>query len=108
MPKYLFQASYAPEGIRGLLKEGATTRRNVAEALVKSLGGKLECFYYCLGSDDVVAIADLPDNATAAALSVTVNATGLVRGRMTPLLNEGEAQKALGREAIYHGPGTIE
>jgi uncharacterized protein with GYD domain len=106
MPKYLFQASYSPEGIRGVLRDGASNRRDAAKALVKSLGGKLESFYFTLGSDDVVAVAELPDNGAAAALSATVGATGLVRGKITPLLEMDEADKALGRRTIYRGPGV--
>ena len=33
MPKYLFQASYTQEGLRGLMDEGAAGRREMAEHL---------------------------------------------------------------------------
>ncbi len=105
MPKYLFQGTYTAEGIRGVLRDGGTSRRDAAKALVKSLGGKLESFYFTLGGDDVIAIAELPDNAAAAALSATVGATGLIRGKITPLLDMEEADKACGRRTIYRGPG---
>ena len=39
MPKYLFQASYTSEGVKGLLKEGDTRRRQVIEDLTKGMGG---------------------------------------------------------------------
>ncbi len=106
MPKYLYQATYTADGLRGLAKDGATKRRDAAEALVVSLGGKLESFYFAFGSDDVIAIAELPDNAAAAALSITVSAAGSVHGRVTPLMTAGEADKALGQHARYTPPGS--
>ena len=106
MPKYLYQASYTADGLRGLVKDGATRRREAAEALIGSLGGKMECFYFAFGADDVVAIADLPDNAAAAALSITVSAAGSVHGRITPLMTASEADKALGQHARYNPPGS--
>ncbi len=106
MPKYLFQANYTAEGLKGLAKDGATKRRDAAGALAESLGGKLECFYFAFGSDDVVAIADMPDNAAAAALSITVGASGAVRGRITPLMTAGETDKALGNHGRYSPPGS--
>jgi hypothetical protein len=42
MPKYLITASYTAEGVRGLLKDGGTKRRQAAEAALKSVGGRVE------------------------------------------------------------------
>ena len=58
--------SYTGEGLKGLLKDGGTKRREVVvEQLAKSLGGKLEAFYYAFGDDDLFVIFDLPDNVSA-------------------------------------------
>jgi uncharacterized protein with GYD domain len=45
MPKYLVEVNYVGEGIKGLLKEGGTSRHAVVEKLIKSLGGTMEAFY---------------------------------------------------------------
>ena len=63
MPKYLVQANYVGEGVKGLLKEGGSSRRAAVEKLIKSGGGKLETFYYAFGETDLYVIADMPDNA---------------------------------------------
>ena len=42
MPKYLFQASYAEAGSKGLLKEGRSSRREAVEQAVKGLGGTFD------------------------------------------------------------------
>ena len=94
MPKFLIKASYNPDGVRGLLKEGGSKRRAVVQKLIEGMGGKLEAFYYAYGPDDAVIIADLPDAASGVALSLTVNATGAVRLSTTPLISPEEIDAA--------------
>ena len=67
MAKYLLQGSYTVEGLRGLLREGGTKRREAVAQLVQALGGTLETFYYAYGGDDFFIIADMPDSVTATA-----------------------------------------
>ena len=105
MPKYMIQASYNAEGLKGLQKDKASGRKAAASRAVESLGGKLESFYCALGADDVVTIVGLPDNVSAAALSVTVSASGLVHSRTTALLTVEEADKALAKSVSYKAPG---
>jgi uncharacterized protein with GYD domain len=105
MPKFLLSASYSAEGLRGLQKDKASGRRQAFTAAVEGLGGKVECFYNALGADDVYVIVDLPDNSTAAAIGVTVSATGLVRTRTTALLTVEETDRALEKSINYRAPG---
>ena len=67
MPKYLFSGSYTTEGIKGLLKEGGSARRDAVKKLIESLGGTIESLYFAFGGDDFFIIADVPDNVKAAA-----------------------------------------
>ena len=67
MAKYLLQASYTAEGVKGLLKDGGTARVNAASQLLTALGGTVESFYFALGSSDAYVVVDMPDNATIAA-----------------------------------------
>ena len=105
MPKYLIQASYTAEGLKGLQKDKASGRMAAASRAVESLGGKLESFYCALGEHDVFTVVDLPDTASAAALAVTVSASGLVHSRTTALLTVEEADKALTKSVNYKPPG---
>src|SRR6188474_3168357 len=73
MPKYMIQASYTADGTKGVMKEGGTKRRATVEANVKAAGGTVEAFYFAFGEADAFVIVDLPDNASAAALSMAVN-----------------------------------
>ena len=106
MPKYLLQASYTTEGTKGLAREGGSRRRAHVEELLKKLGGKLEAFYYAFGDDDVVAIYDLPDAATAAAVSLAVNGSGAVRAKTTALVSPEEMDQASKKSVGYRPPGA--
>jgi uncharacterized protein with GYD domain len=105
MPKYMYQASYTPEGFRGLLKDTASGRRKAVESAVGALGGKVEALYYAFGKYDVILIMELPDNVSAAGLAISVSASGMVRGSITPLITVEDADKALGVRVPYRGPG---
>jgi len=106
MPKYLVQATYTAEGIKGLVRDSASGRRADVQAAVKAVGGHVECFYYAFGSDDVIMIADMPDNIAAAAVGLTTTGTGAVRVRTTPLLTVEEIDLALEIETPYRAPGS--
>ncbi len=105
MPKYLVQASYTSDGARGLISEGGTSRANAVTDVVRSLGGTVECFYFAFGTDDVVMIIDVPDSASAAALAMTVGATGLISIRTTVLITPEEIDSAAQKSVDYRGPG---
>ena len=105
MPKFMFQASYAPEGLKGVLKEGGTSRRAATEKLIESLGGRLETFYFAFGSDDVVIIADLPDQRSAAAIGLVVNADAHIRCKTVVLITPEELDEAAKTTVDFHPPG---
>jgi len=105
MPKYLLQVSYTAEGAKGLQKDGGTKRRKAAQALVESLGGKLEALYYAFGDCDVFAIADMPDAASAAAASLALATSGSVTSKTTVLLTPEEMDQAIKKAPSYAPPG---
>jgi uncharacterized protein with GYD domain len=106
MPKYLTVVSYTAEGAKGLLKEGGTARRAAAEKLMKSLGGRLEAFYFAFGDNDAYIITEGPDNATTAALSLTVSASGALRTKTVVLLTPEEIDQAAKKTVKYRPPGS--
>jgi uncharacterized protein with GYD domain len=105
MPKYLVQASYTAEGLKGLQKEGAASRAQQANRVAEALGGKCEAFYWAFGEQDVVAIFDVPSTVDMAALAIAVSASGLIRAKTTPLLTAGETETALKKSIDFHAPG---
>jgi uncharacterized protein with GYD domain len=105
MAKYLFQASYTDKGLEGLLKEGGSSRQAAVEKAVKGIGGELESFYYAFGYTDVFAIADLPSNVDAAALSLLITAAGGAKVKTTVLMTTEEVDQATHRTLDYRPPG---
>ena len=105
MPKYLFQASYTQAGLEGLFKEGGTKRRKAVEKAIKGLGGTLEAFYYAFGGKDVYAIAELPDNVSAASFALIANAAGTAKVQTTVLITPAEVDEAVKKSVDYRPPG---
>ncbi len=105
MPKYMIEASYSAEGLKGVQKDKASGRRAAVSNAVEGLGGKLDALYYAFGDHDAIAIVDLPNNVSASALSLAVSATGLARTKTTVLLTVEEADQALQKSVSYRAPG---
>jgi uncharacterized protein with GYD domain len=106
MPKFLCEASYSASGAQGVIKEGGSSRQANLRNAVERLGGRVECFYFAWGTTDVYTIVELPDNVTALALSMTINATGGVKVRTTPLVMPEEVDQAAKKSIQYRSPGA--
>lgn len=106
MPRYLIRTSYTSEGVKGLLKEGGSSRREATQRLSERVGGKVEAFYYAFGENDVYTIAEYPDNATAAAVSMAANSSGAVQSTTVVLLTPEEIDEATRKSVEFRSPGT--
>ena len=107
MAKFLIRANYVGDGVKGLAAEGGSRRRDAAKAAVESVGGSLECMYFAFGETDVYAICDVPDNASATALSLTINnASGAVALNLTPLMTAEDIDAAVAKKPSYSPPGS--
>ncbi|MEP6656156.1 MAG: GYD domain-containing protein [Betaproteobacteria bacterium] len=105
MSKYLFEACYTAEGVKGLLRDGGSGRRTAIEAMLKGVGGKLECLYFALGDVDVYLIADLPDNLSAAAVALAVNQGGGATTKTVALMSVEDVDQAAKKTVAYRAPG---
>ena len=105
MAKYLIEGSYTAEGLKGLQKDKASGRKQAVTKLLEGLEGKLEGMYFAMGEHDAVLIVDVPDLVTAAAVSLSVSAAGLVRTKSTALLTVEETDRALAKKVNYRAPG---
>ena len=105
MPKFMIQASYVGEGLKGLLKEGGTKRRDTVAQVIEAMGGKLESFYYAFGDYDVVGVAEMPDNVSSVAFSLMINASGVINAKTTVLLTPEEIDEATQKTVDYRPPG---
>ena len=106
MAKYMIQASYTSDGLKGLLKDGGSGRRKAVDDLLASVGGKVESFYYGFGDVDAFVIVDVPDNVSAAAVALTVGASGAVTLRTTVLMTPEEVDQATKKSPAYRAPGA--
>ena len=105
MSKYLFEANYVGDGIKGLMREGGTKRRDAVVEALKSVDGSLESFYYAFGETDVVGVFDIPDQADAVGLSLMINSTGAVNLHMKQLMSAEDLDAAAKKTPSYRAPG---
>lgn len=106
MAKYLIRANYVGDGVKGLMIEGGSKRRDAAQAAVESVGGTLDCMYYAFGDTDVYGICDVPDQASATALSLLINSSGAVEVNLTPLMSPEDVDAATAKTPAYSPPGS--
>ena len=105
MPKYLVEFSYNADGVKGLLKEGGTSRRDATKRLVESLGGTMEAYYFTFGEQDGFIIADMPDTASAAAASLIASGSGAVSAKTKVIITPEEMDAAGRLNGDYRAPG---
>jgi uncharacterized protein with GYD domain len=105
MPKYLIQASYTLDGVKGVQSQGGSSRRDAVARAVEGVGGSLESFYFAFGDADAYVTVELPDNEAAAAVALTVNAAGGATTTTTVLLTPEEVDGAAQRSVDYRAPG---
>ena len=95
MPYYMVQAAYSGEAW-GAQIASPQNRLEQMRPVVEGLGGSFVDAYYSFGEYDIVAIVQFPDNASAAALSLSVSAGGAVKSlRTTPLMTMDEGIEAM-------------
>ena len=109
MAFYLLRAKYAQDSMNALVQR-PEDRMLTTTRLLKEVGGRLHYYFFCFGEYDIVLLFELPDNVSAASLSMTLSAAGTVAAtETTPLLTMEEAVSAMhqAREAsgIYVPPG---
>lgn len=105
MAKYLLQVNYTAEGARGLIKDGGSARRVAASKAAESLGGRVESMYFAFGDTDAYVVADMPDPASVAAITLALAASGSVTARTTVLMTPEEMDQAAKKSPAYRPPG---
>ena len=106
MPKYLIQANYVGEGLKGLLKEGGSSRRAAIEKWFGSVGGRVEAFYYAFGEHRCFRHCwTCRTTSPPRQLSLTVNASCDRHRKVTVLLTPEEIDAAAKKTLAYRPPG---
>ncbi len=95
MSRYLIEAGFTSDSFAALVK-APHDRLEQLRPVVADLGGSIEAAYFAFGDADLVMIVELPDNVSAAALSIAVSAAGGVQlHRTRPLLTMNESVRAM-------------
>ena len=107
MPYYMIQGAYTSEAWATQIAN-PQNRIDIVRPVFEKLGGRIESAYFAFGEYDVVIIAECPDDISAAAVSVTINAGGAFKiGKTTPLMTIEEGIEVMRKagSAGYRPPG---
>ena len=95
MPLYLTRFSYTPQTWAAMV-ERPEDRREVARAIIESVGGKLHGFWYGFGKHDGYNLWEAPDNVSMAAVALAITSGGALSSyETTVLLTVEETLEAL-------------
>ena len=99
MAYFLLQGSYSSDSWKSLVNN-PHDRIAVVRPVIEKLGGKLEHAWFSFGEHDLVTVLQMPDNVSAAALSLAIAAGGGFKAhKTTPLLTVAEAIEAMKKAA---------
>jgi uncharacterized protein with GYD domain len=98
MPKFITFFSYTGASAKAMI-ERPSDRSAAAKALVESLGGTQEAFYWMQGKHDGFLIANLPDGVAASAVAAAVGASGAIVGTETHQIFDHDEQTAIVMQA---------
>jgi len=106
MARYLIEANYSADGMKGVIAKGGVARREAVEKMLSDLGGHVESFDFAFGDTDAFVICDVPDNVAAAAVGMAVGASGMAGCKTTVLLSPEDIDRASQLTVSYRAPGS--
>jgi uncharacterized protein with GYD domain len=106
MATYLHIGSYTRSGSMALRNAGGGARATAVRDLMASLGGSVHAIYWAFGGSRVYAIVDLPDDITATALNLAVDAAGALSLETVRLHSPEEMDLAAQQASAYLPPGA--
>lgn len=95
MPFFMFRGRYTTDALKALVAS-PQDREADAKKLIEGMGGTLHHMFFAFGEDDVVAIAEMPDDESMAAAALVIGASGaMAGGATTRLMTSAEAMAAM-------------
>jgi uncharacterized protein with GYD domain len=99
MPLFMHQIAYSPEGWNAIISH-PQDRIEAVRSAIEKLGGKVVNGWMSFGQYDVVAITDMPDQVSAAAIGMAFAGGGACKSvQTTPLLTPEEGRQAMKQAA---------
>lgn len=95
MATYIVLTTFTDQGIRNV-KE-TTKRADAVKDLARKFGITAKEFFWTLGSYDVVAIFEAPDDASITALGLAIGAGGNIRTQTLRAFSRDEMNGILGK-----------
>jgi uncharacterized protein with GYD domain len=95
MATYIVLTSFTDQGIRSV--KDTTKRADSVKELAKKFGVTAKEFFWTLGSYDVVAIFEAPDDASMTALGLAIGGAGNVRTQTLRAFSREEMNKVLAK-----------
>ena len=83
----MYQASYSVEAIKTLVNK-SHDRSGAAKAAIEANDGTTLAAWMAFGQNDIVVIADMPDDESMAGVAFAVTAAGAITGGRTTKLLE--------------------
>ena len=94
MGRYITLFSYTGGAAKAMI-DRPSDRSAAARALVESLGGSMDAFYWMQGKHDGLLMFTAPDSVAAAALAAAVGSTGAVVDIETHEIFDHDQQAAI-------------
>lgn len=95
MATYIVLASFTDQGMKNVKQ--TVERADAFKQMATKAGATVKDMYWTLGSRDVVAICEAPDDDTATALSLSVASRGNVRSETLRAFSLSEMKAILGK-----------
>jgi uncharacterized protein with GYD domain len=95
MATFVVLATFSDQGIKNVKQ--TIERADAFKHMATKAGASVKEIFWTLGSRDVVAICEAPDDEIATALSLSVSSRGNVRSETLRAFSFDEMKKILGR-----------
>ena len=97
MANYIILANFTDQGIRNV-KE-TTERADAVRSMAEKVGATIKDIYWTLGSYDIVAILEAPDDESATAIGLSIGNLGNIRTQTLRAFTADEIGNILGKMA---------
>lgn len=88
MPTYIALLRWSQKGIENV--KNSPNRLDQAKQAIKAVGGEMKHFYMTMGTYDMVAVCDAPDDAAIAKFILAIGSSGGVRTESMRAFTEEE------------------
>ncbi len=93
MATYITLANFTDQGIKSV--KDTTKRAAAVQEAAKKFGATMPQIYWTMGSYDLIAMVEAPDDLSASAFSLAIGMAGNIRGQTLRAFNKDEMNTIL-------------